>query len=833
MTTSHCPNQSSTDLIKNLTRYIQMIFRLKCCRLPLIAVLAIVSMSATVVFAADDAGHTEQIVAPSADEQTRASLVAAWRDLGPDYEPRTEHFLDDGSPKYINRLVTAASPYLLQHAHNPVDWYPWGEEAFAAAAERDVSVFLSIGYATCHWCHVMERESFENEEIAAYMNKHFVAIKVDREQHPDIDAMYMTAVQMMTGGGGWPMSSFLDTQGRPFYGGTYFPPDRFMDLLDRVSYAWATQHDQLLAEAGKIQSAITEANLLTESVRKVGIDEVKLSREMLVRRVDPVNGGFGGAPKFPQESTLLFLLDQARRDGGDAALSAADAALQAMAAGGIHDQIGGGFHRYAVDAKWQVPHFEKMLYNQAGLARAYATGFSLTANPDHAATTRGILDYVLREMTTDEDTFHSATDADSEGREGAYFVWTEQQLAEVFPDADDAELAAALFGIDAIGNFEINVHPGETVLHREETLDVIASRFDMTLEALTARRAELAERMRIARELREPPLRDDKVLTGWNGLMITAFAEAAYALDESRYHDAAVRAADGIWRTAWDADAGILQRARFRGATEIEARQTDYAWLAEAMLALHDIDGDPRWLERAITLTDTMIDHFKDEQGGGFFLGGDSVAGASLPTRPKDTNDASTPSGNGVALRVLTRLFARTGDPRWEAEAETLIDAFSGTLASNRGGMSSMLTGLAEYVDGERGALLHAGRGTVRAEARRVGADRVEVVLTLADGWHVNAEEPLQDYLIGTSLTGLSGAPLEDVVYPDPAIRTLSFQSSELALYDGEVVLSARLPDTARGAFPAHVEVRLQACSDKICLAPETIVLEVPHNAAS
>ena len=805
----------------------------QCWYQPLIAVIVTFCISIGAVHAAEGVEHTEQIVAPSADEETRASLVEAWRDLGADYEPRTEHFLDDGSPVYVNRLVTAASPYLLQHAHNPVDWYPWGEEAFAAAAERDVPVFLSIGYATCHWCHVMERESFENEEIAAYMNKHFVSIKVDREQHPDIDAMYMTAVQMMTGGGGWPMSSFLDTQGRPFFGGTYFPPDRFMDLLDRVSYAWATQHQQLLSDAGKIQEAITEANNLTESVRKVGIDEVKLSREMLVRRADSVNGGFGAAPKFPQESTLLFLLDQARRDSGDAALSAADAALQAMAAGGIHDQIGGGFHRYAVDAQWQVPHFEKMLYNQAGLARAYATGYSLTANPDHEATTRGILDYVLREMTTDEHTFHSATDADSEGREGAYFVWTEQQLSDVFPDADEAELAAALFGIDAIGNFEIHVHPGETVLHREEPLDVIATRFDMTLEELTLRRAELAQRMRVARELREPPLRDDKVLTGWNGLMITAFAEAAGALDEPRYLDAAVSAADSIWRTAWNADAGILQRARFRGATEIEARQTDYAWLAEAMLALHDTDGDPRWLERAIVLTDTMIDHFKDEQGGGFFLGGDSVAGASLPTRPKDVDDASTPSGNGVALRVLTRLFARTGDARWEAEAETLIDAFSGTLSERRGGMAAMLTGLAEHVDGERGSLLHVARGTVKAEARRVDADRIEVVLDLAEGWHVNAKEPLQDYLIGTALTGVGGEPLEEVTYPDPAIRTLSFQNSELALYDGEVVLSATLPDTAPAEMPAHVEVRLQACSDKICLAPETVVLEVPHNAAS
>ena len=771
----------------------------------------------------------EMIVAPSADVATQDKLLDAWRGLGPDYEPRTEHLLEDGSPKYVNRLVTAASPYLLQHAHNPVDWYPWGEEAFAAAAERDVPVFLSIGYATCHWCHVMERESFENEEIAGFLNEHFVAIKVDREQHPDIDAMYMTAVQMISGGGGWPMSSFLDTQGRPFFGGTYFPPDRFLDLLDRVSYAWVTQHDQLLAEADSLQDAVTKANQLSESVREVGINEVKLAREMLVRRSDSVNGGFGRAPKFPQESTLLFLLDQARRADGTSSLEAVDDALQKMAAGGIHDQIGGGFHRYAVDAAWQVPHFEKMLYNQAGLARAYAIGYQLMGNADYAATTRDILDYVLREMTNEEGTFYSATDADSEGREGAYFVWTEEQLTDALPEAEDAALAAALFGIDAVGNFETHVNPGETVLHRPAPLETVAKRFDMSPDELLSRRAELAERMRLAREEREPPLLDNKVLTGWNGLMITAFAEAARALDEPRYLQAAQRAADSLWDTAWDPDKLFLQRARFQGTTSIEARQTDYAWLAEAMLALYDVHGDKRWLERASALADTMIDHFKDEQSGGFFLGGDSVAGAALPTRPKDISDASTPSGNGVALRVFVHLFARTGDARWQAEAESLIDALSGTLAEHSGGMSALLTGLAEHVDGERGSLRHIARGTVRAEARRVDSDTVEVELTMAEGWHVNAQQPLQDYLIGTRLSGEAGKPLSMVKYPKPVIRTLSFQRAQLALYEGRVRLSADLPEEASARLPRHIELRLQACSDKICLAPETVVLEVPR----
>jgi uncharacterized protein YyaL (SSP411 family) len=351
----------------------------------------------------------------------------------------------------------------------------------------------------------------------------------------------------------------------------------------------------------------------------------------------------------------------------------------------------------------------------------------------------------------------------------------------------------------------------------------------MSTEELLKRRAELAERMRVSRELREAPLLDDKVLTGWNGLMITAFAEAAHALKEMPYQEAAVRAADAIWDTAWNADAGFLQRARFRGATEIEARQTDYAWLAEAMLALHDTHADPRWLERAIVLTDTMIKHFKDERGGGFFLGGDSVGGAALPTRPKDITDASTPSGNGVALRVLVQLYARTGDARWQAEAEAMIDAFSGTLSERSGAMAAMLTGLAEYVDGERGTLRYVARGTVRAQAHRVSEDKLEVELTLADGWHVNAHQPLQDYLIGTEIKSVNGAPPSSVEYPKPITRTLDFQQAELALYEGRVVLTTQIDDSSKSLLPSQVEVRLQACSDEICLAPENVLIEIPQ----
>ena len=340
-----------------------------------IPAVLILSLSFHVHIASADG--KDQVVAPDASAEQQQALVERYENMNENYEPRTEHFLEDGTPKYLNRLITENSPYLLQHAHNPVNWFPWGEEAFARAVAEDKPIFLSIGYATCHWCHVMERESFENEDIAQQLNEKFVAIKVDREQLPDVDALYMTAVQMIAGNGGWPMSSFLDTEGRPYFGGTYFPPAQFSDLLDRVAFLWGNQRDELLTQAGNVQRALSNAHQLGQTAKAVGAKEIDQATENAIFSFDSDNGGFSPAPKFPQESTLLFLLEQARIANSAQALKAADYTLRKMAAGGIHDQIGGGFHRYSVDHEWLVPHFEKMLYNQANLARAYVLGWQL------------------------------------------------------------------------------------------------------------------------------------------------------------------------------------------------------------------------------------------------------------------------------------------------------------------------------------------------------------------------------------------------------------------------------------------------------------------------
>jgi len=784
--------------------------------------LIVVALSLTLSASIATAAEGQPIIAPDATSDLQEDLLSRYKGMGEEYVPRTEHLLEDGVPKYINRLIAEESPYLLQHAHNPVNWFPWGKEAFARAVDEDKPIFLSIGYATCHWCHVMERESFENEAIAGQLNKNFIAIKVDREQLPDVDALYMTAVQMITGGGGWPMSSFLDNEGRPYFGGTYYPPTQFASLLQRVDTLWATQRAELLEQAGAVQRALSNAHQLGQTAKAVGAHEIDNATANAVMSFDADYGGFSRAPKFPQESTLMFLLEQARIKDNSEALNASDFTLRKMAAGGIHDQIGGGFHRYSVDHQWLVPHFEKMLYNQANLARAYVLAWQLTGHADHAATARGILDYVLREMTSDEGVFYSATDADSEGREGAFFVWTPETLQAALSE-DDAELAAELWGVDDVGNFE-----GETILNRPTPLPILAKVFDLPVDTLVKRRFELAEKLRTAREAREHPLLDDKILTGWNGLMITALTEAAMAFDEQRYLDAASRAANQLLDKAMSGT-GKLKRSQYNGVVSIDAKQVDFAWLAEGLIALYDASGDSKWLENARLLTDTMIAEFHDVKGGGFFMGSATVGGARLVTRPKDLYDASTPSGNSTALRVLSRLVTRTGEFSYGRIADELIAAYSENLTQQSGGFYYLLTALSEYTNGESGLPRYAGKGVARVNASQ-NESGVRVTIDLHDGWHINSNRPLQDYLIGTELKGTT-VSLTNTTYPDPTRRTLGFQSEELSLYEGSVVIDAAMNDSTDSMALTTLELTLQACNDEICLAPETLVLKLPYSS--
>lgn len=762
----------------------------------------------------------EPIVSLDENKQPIQSLVSAFEGMGDAYKPRTEHFITDGRPKYINRLILEQSPYLLQHAHNPVDWFPFGSDAFDLAVEQDKPVFLSIGYATCHWCHVMERESFENEAIAELLNEHFIAIKVDREQLPDVDSLYMSAVLMINGQGGWPMSNFLDSTGRPFHGATYIPPDRFTQLLKQVETLWRDDKQVLLDAAGDVSKALETANSLSNTARDVGENEVARARAQALSRHDDNEGGFGQAPKFPQEALLTFLLNQAQLNKHTPSLNAVNFTLEKMAAGGIHDQIGGGFHRYAVDNQWLVPHFEKMLYNQGLLSRVYSKAYSVSGNDQHELTAKGILDYVAREMMSPEGLFYSATDADSEGAEGTFFLWSPDSIKEVIGD-DDAAIADALWGVTPEGNFE-----HQSILYLPQELESVAKNLGMSVDELQLKRIEIGNKLLKKRNTRIKPLRDDKIITSWNALMITAFAEGGQLLNEPRYSEIAADAATSLWQQMRAQD-GKLWRTLYEKQVSVPAKQTDYAYLAESLVALYDTTGDDIWLSRAIEIVDEMNARFWDTEQGGYFLGEASVSGTALTVRPKDLHDSSMPSGNSVALRAIAKLYKRTGEERFADRANEVIATFSTSLAEQPGGFYYMLTGVSEHLFGEAGPVDYAARGVVKVSAKRRDDNTVDIHIDLKDGWHLNSDKPAQDYLVPTSVSSEQADTLSDIQFPEPVLRKLGFERSQLSLFEGQFSISATVSEEYIDESVLPLSIRLQACNDEVCLAPETASIDV------
>jgi uncharacterized protein len=580
---------------------------------------------------------------------------------------------DDTQHEFTNRLINETSPYLLQHAHNPVDWYAWEEGAFERARSEDKPILLSIGYRACHWCHVMEEESFEDEAIAQLMNDNFINIKVDREERPDLDAIYMNAVQMMTGSGGWPMTVFLTPDGKPFYGGTYFPPvDRygmpgFPRVLISVAEAYRARRDEIVNSA---EGMLDELRRLDRVVAPKGGAEGGLSYEVadhaanhLLRALDPVYGGFGNKPKFPPSMALEFLLRQWRRTKDAGALDAVELTLNKMARGGMYDQLGGGFHRYSVDEKWLVPHFEKMLYDNALLSRVYTEAFLATGAEFYKRIAVETLDYVTREMTDKEGGFYSTQDADSEGEEGKFFVWTPEEVTALLGE-EDARLFNRYFDVSEMGNFE-----GHSILRVDEDIDVIARLMRVSRERL----AEVIERGRKvlfdAREKRVKPFRDEKMLTAWNGLMMRSFAEASRAFDRKDYLELAVRNADFLL-TRLRRD-GRLLRTRKDGESKLNGYLEDYAYVIDGLLALYEASFDPRWFEEARALAETMIAQFWDAEAGGFFF--TSADHERLITRAKDFYDNAIPSGNSVAASALIRLSLLTGVDRYRGMAETIL----------------------------------------------------------------------------------------------------------------------------------------------------------------
>jgi len=620
---------------------------------------------------------------------------------GEAYNPRTRHLDAKGQPVYTNRLFLQSSPYLLQHAHNPVDWHPWGDEAFDIARRLDRPVLLSVGYSTCHWCHVMEEESFEDEEIADYINENYISVKVDREERPDVDAIYMSAVQAISGQGGWPMTVWLTPDRQPFYGGTYFPArdgDRgasvgFLTLLKKIRESYDHRRDLVVRSAGELSRAVRQ--MLTPAGGDRLPMEAALEGAVAFSRTqfDPVNGGVGGAPKFPSSLPVRLLLRHHRRTGDDKSLEMADLTLEKMAAGGIYDQIGGGFHRYATDARWRVPHFEKMLYDNALLVPAYIEGWQATGNPCLRQVAVNTLEYAAREMTSPPGAFYSATDADSltpagHREEGYYFTWTPAELDDVL-GSEDARVAAAVYGVDAEGNFE-----GRSVLYLPRDMDASAKALGLSAGELSAATDRINAKLYAHRQKRPAPLRDDKILAAWNGLMISAFARGGTALEDPTYIQRAERAADFIWgRMVADRRLG---RSYKDGTVSGNGFLEDYAFSIAAMLDLFEATADRLWLDRAMALDRTLAERFADSENGGFFMTADDHE--VLIAREKPMLDGALPSGNAIAMMNLLRLHGLTLEPSYMERAEKGLRMFSTSIEAQPGAFGEMLMALEYYL---------------------------------------------------------------------------------------------------------------------------------------
>ncbi len=596
-----------------------------------------------------------------------------------------------------NRLSRESSPYLQQHAENPVEWYPWGDEAFARARERDVPILLSIGYSACHWCHVMERESFEDPATAEAMNQGFVNIKVDREERPDIDSVYMRAVQAMSGQGGWPLTAFLTPDGEPFYGGTYFPPEArhglpsFRQILAAIQNAYTERRDEVTKNAGELRGILArstaeagEGPMTTDGDRLVGADLLDHAYRFLASRFDPTHGGFGEAPKFPQPVTLELALRVHARTGDDQALGMVTHTLRKMARGGMHDHLAGGFHRYSVDARWLVPHFEKMLYDNALLARVYLNAFQITGDTDLRDVAKRTLDHLLRDMRDPDGGFYSALDADSEGEEGIFYVWTPPQVREVL-DGETATLLERCYDVSDIGNFE-----GRSILHLPHDLEAVARSEGLEPDALRERLRTAGDLLLEARSLREPPFRDEKILASWNGMAIRALAEAGGALGREIYVEAAVSALDFVLSKMRRDDR--LLRSYKDGESHIDAFLEDYGAVGNALMTVYEATLEPHWLNEIRWITNRMIELFWHEDTGVFYDA--PTSGEELIVRPRDIMDNATPSGNSLAVELLLRTAHLFGDERHQEIAERVLAREAGSLARFPAAFGRLLAGL-------------------------------------------------------------------------------------------------------------------------------------------
>ncbi|MFN2308933.1 MAG: DUF255 domain-containing protein [Gammaproteobacteria bacterium] len=722
-------------------------------------------------------------------------------------------------------MACETSPYLLQHAANPVDWYPWGAEAFDKARREGKFIFLSIGYSTCYWCHVMERESFADPDTAKLMNQLAVSIKIDREERPDVDEIYMTAVRLMSGHGGWPMTTLLTPDLNPFFGGTYLPRAQLQELITKAAAKWNDDRAGLEAQAESIADTVRRATRLPGEPLARLPDAALPARAVAeyAQTFDAFDGGFGPAPKFPMPSQLELLLTHYEISGDKKSLEMVITTLDAMARGGIHDQIGGGFHRYSTDPQWLVPHFEKMLYDNAQLLHVYARAWTLTGNDDFKRVAEDIVAYVRREMTGPDGLFYSAQDSEVDTVEGKSYVWTVEEIERVL-SASEAKFARRVWGFDGSPNFE-----GAFILHWPKSYADTARAENLSVAELHARLVPIRTKLLAVREERDQPHQDDKSITAWNGLMIEALAYAGKVLDQPDYIEMAARAADALLTTLRDKNGRLLHVTR-HGQAKLDAYLDDYAATLLALLELDRVDCDLRWNPAAVELADTMIATFWDPAGGFYY----TPAGVEhLLARGKDRNDGAVPAGNSLATRALVTL-ARRINARYAGYAAATLRTYGPVLEQSPRDMPYLLWGLADYHQAKlapdatltaASAALQSSADVVRASVRRDTGDprRFVTTLHLRAGWHVNAAPAALDFLIPIKIRARAGDRTLDlnVDYPQGEILPVDLDAPIRVYHDG-VQIPARLDTPA----PADLEVTLhiQVCNDSgTCLAPADI----------
>ena len=663
-----------------------------------------------------------------------------------------------------NRLVFEQSPYLLQHASNPVEWYPWGDEAFEKARIEDKPIFLSIGYTTCHWCHVMEHESFEDNEVARLLNDGYISIKIDREERPDIDNVYMSVTQILTGRGGWPMTVIMTPEKEPFFAGTYFPKNRrgrqvgMMELLPNVKMYWDTKRDSLLKDAAKLTQRLKNSNNSSRSSESLADNILDKTFSIFDNRFDATYGGFGNAPKFPKPHDYLFLLKYYSRTKNSSALEMAEKSLKEMRKGGIYDQIGFGFHRYSTDKNWLVPHFEKMLYDQALLVHAYLEAYQITKNQFYADVVHEVLEYVARDMTSTDGGFFSAEDADSQGEEGLFYLWTSSELDKLLGESD-SQLFQQIMNIESNGNWnEGRRYGGTNIPHLKQSWEQLGNIHQTTGNALKSRYEKIREKLFSVREKRVLPQKDDKILSDWNGLMISAFARAAVILNEDKYKILAENAANYVLSSLRAKDGGLLKRSR-KGEAGIHGLIEDYSFVIWGLIELYQLTFNTFYLNSAVELSDYQFEHFWDSEGHGFFFTPDNEE--QLLVRAKESYDGAIPSGNSVAVYNFIRLGRILSRKDYEDIAYKTMTAFAENLNRNGSGYTLMLQGI-EYFYGPSYEVLIFGDPKLSEtqkiihEVRKIPQPNKVVVFAGSDGTDLQSLIPFVEMYPGSK----DGSPI-------------------------------------------------------------------------